>query len=518
LAASLLAENGFKVVCLEQGDWMNPRDYPGVRPDWELLEQKSWSPNPNIRARPVDYPCETSDSDFDPLMFAAVGGSTIMFRAHWVRLLPSDFRVRSLDGVADDWPFTYEDLVPYYDAIDELVGTAGLAGDPAYPPGTPPPLPPHPIGLAGRKVAQGLNQLSWHWWPAPNAIASRRYRGLNPCARYGTCSTGCPNGSKASFDLVVWPQAIRAGVRLVTHARVRNITVNNKGLATGAIYVDSDGIERQQTADVVIVAANAIGTPRILLLSKSAQFPDGLANSSGLVGKRLMTHPNTRVVGIFDEEFPSWQGPFGQLIQSMQFYETDVSRGFVRGAKWGLLPSQSPINLGISALLDNRGLEAKQPHEAVRDHIGHSVQWGILLEDLPSSSNRVVLDDNVTDSDGIPAPKIVSHLSENLKRNMEFQIARAKEALEAAGARRVYDTGLSPTRSHSMGTTVMGQDPRTSVVDQYGRSHDVQNLYIFGASTFPTGGAANPTATLCAITLRAVDNLIAHRRLQRVPT
>ncbi len=173
VAAAYLARHGVHVVCLEQGGWTNASDFPGTKPEWELLAQKSWNPNPNVRAGRADYPCDTSESDVNPLMYAGVGGSTVLYAAHWVRFLPSDFRTHTLDGVGRDWPFTYQDLQPYYHRIDIAVGTSGLAGDPAYPPTTPPPLPPHSISAIGRKVAEGMNKLGWHWWPAPNAIPTR---------------------------------------------------------------------------------------------------------------------------------------------------------------------------------------------------------------------------------------------------------------------------------------------------------------------------------------------------------
>jgi choline dehydrogenase-like flavoprotein len=527
LASSLLAQEGFSIVCLEQGDWTRSSEFPGTRPEWELLEQKPWNVDPNLRKAPADYPIDASGADFTTSMYAGVGGTTIIYRAHWTRFMPSDFRVRTLDGVADDWPITYEDLQPYYEAIDQLIGVSGRGGDPAYPPGAAPPLPPHAMTPIGRRMAAGMNRLGWHWWPAANAIASRRHRHLNQCVRYGTCVSGCPNQSKASFDLVVWPDALQAGAELVTGARVREITVNAAGLATGAIYIDRDGREHRRTADVVILAANSIGNARLLLLSKSSQFPDGLANSTGLVGRRLMSHPSGFVIGMFDNEAAA-RGPYGQELHSFQFYDSDDSRGFVRGAKWGLLPTAGPFATGFGEIM--RG---ESPHRRVMDQIGHSVQWGILTEDLPSLENRVVLHETLTDSDGLPGVRIIAHDDDNVKRNLEFQIERATESFQAAGASKIVagrgkpteadgaskiPTGRGlPTRAHNMGTTMMGTDPKCSVVDQYCRSHDVPNLYIFGASVFPTGGGTNPTATLCAVTARAIEHIASNRQLQRIP-
>ena len=518
VAAMHLAQNGFKVVCLEQGPKVDNGEFFGDKPEWELMAQKRWHPNPNVRDLENDYPINTQDSDVNPLMYNAVGGSTILYAAHWQRFMPSDFRVKTLDGVADDWPFTYEDLEPFYDQMDLEMGTSGLNGDPAYPPGKAPPLPPLPIGRIGMKAAEGMNKLGWHWWPAPNAIPSKPYGGRNQCVRRGTCLTGCPERAKASTDHTHWPTALQHGATLITGARVREITVDETGLATGAIYIDRNGRERAQRAQTVIVCANGVGTPRLLLLSKSARFPDGLANSSGLVGKNLMMHPYAAVTGYFDEPLESWLGPAGQSIQSMQWYETDASRGFVRGAKWNVMPGGGP--LGMRAAYGGKPLEEAwgvNLHRNTRKVFGRTFEWGIIAEDLPEESNQVLLDPALTDSDGIPAPRLIYKNSENTHRMIEFHLARAKEAMQASGA---VDMSVTPLMRdcgwHLMGTARMGNDPATSVVNQYGQAHDVPNLFVYDGSVFVTSSGFNPTGTICAVALRSVKHLIANRRTQKV--
>lgn len=520
LAVNHLSAAGFDVVCLEQGDWVDTSEFPGDKPEWELLAQKPWHPNPNVRGRAADYPCEISDSDVNPLMFAAVGGSTILWAAHWCRQAPSDFRVRSLDGIADDWPFTYEELLPYYERAEREMGVSGVAGDPAYPPGDPYPMPGLPINAMGRKAAEGMNQLGWHWWPGANAIASEDYRNLKQCVRYGTCLTGCPEGAKASTDLTHWPGALDHGTRLITGARVREITVNRRGLATGAIFLDRQGKEKRQTADVVIVCANGVGTPRLLLLSASNQFPDGLANSSGLVGRRLMMHPYAAVVGLYEEELESWLGPAGQMIQSMEFYETDRSRDYVRGAKWNVMPMGGPLGLrggyGGGPVEDRWGAAH---HKNLAEQFGHGFEWGIIAEDLPEESNHVSLDPELVDDDGITAPKINYVNSDNTRKMLDFHVDRAIEAHEAAGATKTEATRLMRDSGwHLLGTCKMGDDPEISVVNGFGRSHDVPNLYIFDGSVFPTSSGVNPTATITAVALRCVENLIETAQSQETPT
>jgi len=213
------AAAGLSVICLEQGDWVNPSDFPANFPEWELLIQHNWAHDPNVRGLPSDYPVDVEDSDMWPVMFNGVGGSSIYYGAEWPRLLPSDFRVKTLDGVADDWPISYNDLKPYHDEVDEFIGVAGVGGDTAYPEGLDYPLPPHPMGKAGIKAAQAANKLGWHWWPGTNAIASQKYKTLEQCGRWGVCEWGCPQGAKASFDLMYMPQALKAGAQVRGSAR-----------------------------------------------------------------------------------------------------------------------------------------------------------------------------------------------------------------------------------------------------------------------------------------------------------
>jgi len=517
VAAGALTEAGFDVLCLEQGDWPDPADYPAPRATYELEARKQWSGSPNVRNRPSDYPVNDGDSDVVPLMYAGVGGSMVMYAADWPRLLPSDFRVRTLDGVADDWPLRYADLLPYYERTDRAFGVSGVGGDPAYPDGAEPPLPPLPIGQTGLRMARAHDKLGWHWWPAAQAVLSVPHAGRRACVQYGACMQGCPEGAKASTDVTHWPSAVQKGARLLTHARVSRILMSKEGLATGAEFVRPDGTWDVVKAQVVILAANAIGTPRILLNSAGPRHPHGLANSSGLVGRRLMVHPFANVMGYFDEDMASWQGHVGAKITCYEFYETDTSRGFVRGAKWSLAPTGGPLN---AALPTRAGHDVWGPehHAAVRRHLGRTISWGIFGEDLPDEANRVEIDPALVDSSGLPAPRITYKVSDNSRALLDFNIARATESLQAAGAYDIASESLMRYSGwHLLGTARMGDNPETSVVDQFGRSHDVPNLFIVDGSVFVTSGGVNPTSTISALALRSVEHLIANRRSQQVP-
>jgi choline dehydrogenase-like flavoprotein len=500
-----LAETRMRILCLEQGDWVNPADYPSTRRDWEVRMDREFSPNPNVRRRPEDYPINDDDSPISVVNFNGVGGSTILYAAHFPRPHPSDFRVRSLDGVADDWPINYASLEPFYALNDRQMGVAGLAGDPAYPLHEPP-LPPVPLGLAGETMARGFNALGWHWWPSDTAIATQEYEGRAACVNLGPCKSGCAQGAKGSADITYWPVARRAGVQLRTRCRVREILVDDKDMATGVVYYDEHGVEHLQRAEVVVLACNGVGTPRLLLNSRSARFPDGLANRSGLVGKNLMIHPWGMVRGAFDASLASHRGPMSCCILSQQFYETDRSRGFVRGYNMQITRGLGPVATARMGVARGDIPWGEGHHEVFARRYGRSINIGICCEDLPEECNMVTLDPALTDSNGIPSPKITYRLSENTERMLRHGLERGTEVMKAAGAWDVYSEGpLRQTGWHLLGTARMGEDPERSVVNEWGRSHDVKNLFIVDGSVFVTSGGVNPTPTIQAVALYIAD-------------
>jgi choline dehydrogenase-like flavoprotein len=502
-----LADTRMNILCLEQGDWMKPEDYPGMRTDWETRQFGDFGLSPNGRGRREDYPVNDSESAIAASMFNAVGGSTILYAAHFPRFHPGDFRVRTLDGVADDWPLDYRLLEPYYDVNARMMGVSGLAGDPAYPPKQVP-LPPVTLGKLGETLARGFNELGWHWWPSDSAIATEEYEGRAPCINAGTCLVGCAQGAKASTDITYWPVALRQGVRIATRCRVREITVGDNGMADGVIYYDGEGVERRQKAHVVVLACNGIGTPRLLLNSRSKHFPDGLANRSGLVGKNLMFHPYAMVTGIFDEPLDGHKGPTGCCIMSQEFYETDLSRGFTRGYSFEILRGFGPMSTALWGMGAGRVAAGADHHRTYGELFDRTAGMVVICEDLPEECNRVTLDASLKDSDGIPAPKITYRLSDNSARMLDHSVARAKDVLEASGAKAtVADAPLRFAGWHLMGTARMGTDPEKSVVNEWGRCHDVRNLFIIDGSIFVTAAAVNPTNTIQALALYIADKV-----------
>ena len=496
-----LAEAGISVMCLEQGGWVSPEAFPMSEPHALLHWQTDFNPDPSVRQLPEDYPVNNSESPIAPLMYNAVGGSTVHYGSHYPRFHPSDFRLKTQDGVADDWPMTYEELEPYMDLNDRMMGVSGLRGDPAYPPKPERPCPPLSIRPGGELLAKGFDKLGWHWWASDTAISSVTYDGRQP-------DNGGYLRSLASTDLIFWPKALQLGARLKTHARVREILVDNSGRATGVLYYDSDGNLLEQKAQAVVMACNGIGTPRLLLNSTSSLFPDGLANSTGLVGKNLMHHPAGVVVGVFDEWLGTEDGgPRGSTMLSQEFYETDTSRGFVRGYDLQVLAlGGSPLAAALGGLLGEKVPWGRDHHQVFDERFGHSLGITVMTEDLPEEHNRVTLDPDLTDTNGIPAAKVQYTVSENTDRMLDHGVERAKEALEAAGAKQLMWSRLRRNAGwHLLGTARMGDDPANSVVDRWGRSHDVPNLFIIDGSIFTTGACINPTPTIQALALRTAD-------------
>ncbi len=492
-----------RITCLERGDWLHPAQMPATRRDFQQLALTTWALAPAVRghwssATPeptlsADYGVDDRRSAIKPLMWCGVGGSSLTWAAHFPRLHPSDFKTQTLDGVGDDWPFSYFDLEPYYDQNDLMMGVSGLVGDPAYPPKRAPRLPPLPIGRMGEKAAQGFNQLGWHWWPVDAAINSVPYAGRPGCNYCGPCQQGCVNHAKASVDQTYWPHALRQGVELRTRCVTQEILVQ-AGRATGVRYRAADGQDHVQPAAYVVVAANGIGTPRLLLAS-------GVGGAC--VGRCLMFHPVAYIRAICTEEMDGPAGPIGCALYSHEFYETDRQRGFVRGFQLQVT-RENPL-LTQSTYAEPRWGRAGQAQ--LREEFRHSFRLMVMAEDLPELDNRVTLGD-LLDSDGLPQAKLEYQISENSRRMLDYGLERAQEVLQAAGVARMVTTAYAPlTGWHLLGTARMGRDPRTSVTDAQGRCHTTPNVIVADGSLMPTVGAVNPGSTIGALALKIAADL-----------
>ena len=508
LVSLVLAEAGFKVVCLEQGPWVQPQDHPHHSQDWQWQRLTNWNTEVNVRGDPADYPIDTESEH--TLMRSGVGGSTIHYTAIWPRLRPSDFRKGSEHGLAPDWPVSYEELEPFYRISDQIAGVSGWPGDPAVPPQGPFPTGPLPLGRLGRVVARGFERLGWHWWPIPNAIVSQDYDRRLACNHCGNCQSGCPRGSLHDMSLTVWPRAVAAGAELRTNARVERIELDDNGRAAGADYVDRmTKVRYCQTADLVVVACNGIGTPRLLLMSECGKFPRGLANSSDQVGRNLMHHTLAATEIWVDQPLDSHMGVSGALI-SEEFAETDTQRGFVNGFNINILRPNAAAEQALGSFSSNVAPWGVEHHRWFRQHFSHNFGAFAIGDDLPHPDNRVTLSETLADSDGLPAAKITYEPHENDWRMMRYATERLRELATAVDAfdfkiedYQVPGRGYQPPAWHLLGTCRMGADPETSVTNRWHQCWDVPNLYTVDGSSFPTGGPVNPTSTICALALRA---------------
>lgn len=507
----VLAQAGLRVVCLDQGGWTAPTDHPHYHDDYVYQRQNRWNPEPSIRRGADDYPVEGNQSH--ALMWNGVGGSTNIYGALWPRFRPSDFRKGVEHGLAPDWPISYEDLAPFYDETDRLIGVSGLAGDPGIPPCAYP-LGPLPMRASGRAIAQGFERLGWHWWPMPSGTISQDYDGRAACNGCGNCVSGCPRGSMAKMSITLWPKALAAGVELRPGARVERIETGPDGRATGAVYIDRahGGNRVLQTADIVILAGNGVGSPRLLLLSESARHPHGLANSNDIVGRYLLHHTLVAAEIWVNEPIDSHIGNSGAIISS-EFAETDVSRGFVNGFNFNVARTGQAGAAAIGGFGRRPAPWGTDHHSWFARHFGHSFGAYAIGDDLPQASNRVTLSTSETDGDGLPAAKLRYLPHENDIRMMHYGIDRLRDLARSVDAFDVavtdyYENGVYRTPAwHMLGTCRMGADPETSVIDKWHQCWEVPNLYVCDGSSFATGGVVNPTSTVATLALRCAKHI-----------
>ena len=388
-----------------------------------------------------------------------------------------------------------------------MMGVSGLAGDPASPPRNRRCRRCRSAAPA-RMLGAAMNKLGWHWWPSDTAVATVDYEGRARCINLGHCTPGCAQGAKASTDITYWPPPSAPASSCARTAACGRSPPTSTAWRAGVVYYDADGVEQFQPAHVVVLACNGVGTPRLLLNSASGRFPDGLANSSGLVGKNLMFHPYAQVYGYVDEPTDGNRAP-PTCLWSKEFYETDPSRGFVRGYTFQFGRGAGPVVEAVGERGEGHAaLGCRPPRRVPPAELATGSGLSAICEDLPEEHNRVTLDPVLKDSHGIPAPRIDYTISENTARMMEHGIARATEMLRAAGASDIcVNSPILLRRLAPAGHRPHGPDPQRSVVNAWGRSHDVKNLFIIDGSVFVTSGGVNPTSTLQALALYIADQM-----------
>jgi choline dehydrogenase-like flavoprotein len=486
-----LARAGFRVVGLEAGPFWD------TEKDWVSDEKGShelyWN---DLRIIGGTHPLALGANNSGK----GVGGGSVHWAAFAPRFHPSDFRVYTEDGVGADWPISYWDLKPYYELLEREIPVAGPAwfpwGDPhGHPYG------PHPLGGVGDVLVRGCTKLGIRSAAGgPVSILSASHGDRPHCIYRGFRLQGCKVGAKSSTLITHVPDAITHGAEIRAHSMATRVNLRDDGRVDGVVYIDREGKEHFQRARAVIVSGYAIETPRLLLNSECPGHRHGLANSSGTLGKYLMAQAGNVVAGRFEELIRLYKAPPAHAL-SEEFYETDPRRGFALGfAVQTVGPLPVAFAKQMAAAMGAWGWGMRR----VMMDYNHWATLGVLGEILPWEDNRVELAD-VNDQHGLPVAKVTFNLHENDKKVIEFGKNKVMEIMGAAGAKQVVQESRF---AHLVGAARMGSDPSTSVVDKFGRSHDVPNLFLCDGSIFPTQGSANPGLTIQALAARTADYLI----------
>jgi choline dehydrogenase-like flavoprotein len=524
-AAKVLTERGRRVVALERGPWRTRETFGGD----ELANVNRYNlwPDPLLNPRTV----RTSATEeprvelFCPVP-QMVGGGTVHWQGWLPRFTENDFRPRTVIGdlpgaTLADWPIGYTDLEPYYSRIEWAFGVSGQAGTNRFegPRSRDYPCPPLPMSRYAQKFHVGCAALGHNSFPTPQAALSRPFNGRPPTVISAFAQQhGDPTGTRSSALNVFVPDALATGrYDLRPDSYVRELTVDEHGRVRSAVYQDADGDLIEQEADVFVLACGAVETARLLLLSRSGRFPNGLANGSDLVGRNVTFHEYSAAVGLFDDPIYAWAGGGYVSASSFQFYEHDDSRGFASGGHIACagVGIPLPINWG----LPDRPLWGAEAKRIDREFFNHSMAVAMVVHDMPQHDNRVELDEKVTDAWGLPVARITLKPHQNDLAMGRFLIDRNAEILEAAGAKkvyRVYIDRITGNCSHQHGTTRMGTDPETSVLNPWCQAHESDNLFVVDGGPFPTATGANPTLSIMANAWRVAERIAEGHR--EVPT
>jgi choline dehydrogenase-like flavoprotein len=484
-----LAEQGFSVVAFDAGPYFRPLEE--FASDEQAQRLLYWT---DTRISAGDDPLELGRNNSGK----AVGGSTVHFAMVSLRFRPDWFASRTRLGYGADWPIPWQEMWHYYDEAEEALKIAGPVSFPWGPVRGRYPYRPHELNAAGLVLARGCEALGIDWTETPLATLSAPRGAAHPCVYRGFCVSGCSTNAKQSA-LTVWlPRALSAGAEIRDLAMVGRIEVDAHGRAAGVHYF-RDGHWRFQKARHVVVAGYAIETPRLLLNSACPQFPDGLANSSGLVGRNLMAHANHAVWGVMEEEIRWYKGP-PSLALTEHWNYTDDGKDFFGGYAY---MSQGPLPIEWArSVACKRGMWGEQLKRAMESYI-HQAGLKIVGECLPQEQNRVELADEV-DQYGLRVARTTFSTCDNDKRLARHAVRFMSQALEAAGGRDIWSEDGT---AHLMGTCRMGDSPRSSVTNADGRSWDIPNLWICDGSLFPTSGGVNPSLTIQALACRAAARI-----------
>ncbi|MEO1459035.1 MAG: GMC family oxidoreductase [Pseudomonadota bacterium] len=489
--ANELAQKGVKVVALEAGGRHLPEDY--LNDEWASFGQLAWL---DMRTTSGDWRVSRDFLNLPAWIVKAVGGSTVHWAGASLRFQPHEWRVRSEYGDVEganllDWPVTGEEMDPWYALAEDKLGVtrtndiAGLPGNNNF-----------KVLEAG---ARKLGYQSVH--TGRMAINSAPRAGRPACQQLGFCFQGCKMGAKWSTAYTEIPAGEATGnLEVRENAHVLRIEHDLSGRVTGVVYADPEGNRFRQAARVVAVAGNSIESPRLLLNSASSMFPDGLANSSGQVGKNYMRHMTGSVYAVFQEPVRMWRGTTMAGIVTDES-RNDPSRGFVGGYELETLSIGVPF---MAAFLDP-GAWGRSFTSAMDGYENMAGMW-IVGEDMPQETNAITLHGSEKDQHGMPVPNVhfTDHPNDIAMRNHAY--AQGMALYDSVGATQTYPTPPYPS-THNLGTNRMSAEAKDGVVNRWGQSHDIANLFVSDGSQFTTGAAENPTLTIVALAIRQADHI-----------
>lgn len=495
--AKELSEAGFKTVVLDAGPMRDPQhDFAS---DELAMKNLGWQ---DTRLVDGSHPLTMGHNNSG----RGIGGGTVHFTGVFLRFHESDFQLRSTDGVGEDWPISYEDLAPYYDKIEKEIAVSGPKHFPWGPFQGPYPYPERePLSPNSYLFMKGCERLGIRSSAAPLAILSAPFEGRPPCINRGFCNQGCMPNAKFSTLIAHIPKAIASGAEVLPDCMVTNIEMGKDGLAKSATFIHN-GETYEQRAKIIILSAFVVETPRLLLNSANAQFPNGLANSSGWVGKAIMVHSSHDVYAKFDYEIRLYKGT-PVLATTQDFYETDPQRGFVRGYSLhahGVRPVA--FAEGITKA-EGGPIWGARFKEKLFDYNFYG-RITMVGEVLPDEKNRVSLAEE-KDKLGLPRAKVTFGYGDNDMKLIDHAVKQMSSILEAEGGCVDF---IVPDSAHLMGGCRMGNDPEKSVTNSFGQTHDIPNLFICDASLFVTSGGANPTNTVMALAARTADYIKQNSR------
>jgi choline dehydrogenase-like flavoprotein len=497
-----LARAGFSVVGFEAGPfWDTERDWVS---DESGSHKLYWN---DLRITGGEHPLALGNNNSGK----GVGGGSVHWAAFTPRFHPSDFEVYTRDGVGADWPITYSEIEPYYELLEREIPVAGPAW---FPWGKPHghPYGPHPMGGVGDTLIKGCTALGIPVAAGgPVAILSASHGDRPHCIYRGFCIQGCKVGAKASTLVTHVPDALANGAEIRDNCMVAQVTLNPEGRANGVVYFDSAGQEHFQRARAVVVCGYALETPRLLFNSACPGHENGLANSSGTLGKYLMAQAGNVILGRFESLVRMYKAPPAHALTE-HFYETDPKRDFARGFA---VQTVGPLPIAFSKqMMASKGLWGWGLRRAMMDY-NHWSALGLLGEILPWAGNRIELADGkdgrheARDRFGLPVAQVTFNLHDNDKKLIEFGKNTVMEIMRVAGADEVVQESRY---AHLVGAARMSKTPDAGICDKFGRTWDVDNLFIMDGSVMPTQGSANPGLTIQALAARTADYLVSQRQ------